>query len=216
MLSSNMLASSDFFTGAFPAQYGNAMSGVFDINLRQGNFDKHEHAFQAGLMGLAAASEGPLSKGSRSSYLLNYRYSTLAILNRLGLDLLGEQEDILFQDLSFKVKVPTKKLGAFSFWGLGGNSSYEYTPDPSFGEYEFDTEKQTTAIAGITNVAYISDDSYFETILSTSYNKLSNIYDSLKVRVLYEEDFIETQLRFSSFYNHKFSASNTMLSLIHI
>ncbi len=210
MLSTSVLANSDFFTGAFPAQYGNATSGIFDLSLRQGNFDKHEHAIQAGLLGVAAASEGPLAKNGRSSYLVNYRYSTLALLTELGLDILGEQEDINFQDLSFKVRVPTKKLGSFSFWGLGGKNSYRFLPDESIGDWENDREDQTTAVAGITNVFYVSDDSFFETIISGSYNKLTNLYDTLSFGTLEEANFIESQLRFSTFYNHKFSARHTL------
>ncbi|GAB4240697.1 MAG: carboxypeptidase-like regulatory domain-containing protein [Ekhidna sp.] len=210
MLSNNMLANSDFFTGAFPAQYGNATSGIFDLQLRQGNFDKHEHAVQAGLLGVAASSEGPISKEKRASYLFNYRYSTLAMLSAMGLDILGEQEDITFQDLSYKVRIPTKKLGSFSLWGLGGYNTYLFTPNRSQGEWENDTEDQTTGVAGITNVLYVSDESFFETILSASYSKLSNKYDSLNIRTLDQEDFIESQLRFSTYYNHKLSARHTL------
>jgi hypothetical protein len=222
MLSSNVLATSDFFTGAFPAQYGNATSGIFDLNLRKGNFDKHEHAFQAGLLGIAAASEGPISKDSRSSYLINYRYSTLGLLSALGLDILGEQENIDFQDLSFKVHVPTKKIGSFSIWGLGGNNSYEYKPNLTIVEedYELDTESQNTGIVGITNVFYVSDDSFFETIISASSATIKTQYDSVTrstanssefdITNVELADFEETQLRFSTFYNHKFSASHTL------
>ncbi|MEP1035472.1 TonB-dependent receptor [Ekhidna sp.] len=210
MLSNNMLANSDFFTGAFPAQYGNATSGIFDLQLRQGNFENHEHAVQAGLLGIAAASEGPISKNGRSSYLVNYRYSTLAMLTELGLDILGEQEDIAFQDLSFKMRIPTKNFGSFSLWGLGGRNTYRFLPNESNGDWENDTEEQNTGVAGITNVYYVSDDSYFETIISGSYNKLSNDYDSLEVRLLETSDFIESQLRFSTYFNHKFSAKHTL------
>ncbi len=210
MLSSNVLSNSDFFTGAFPAQYGNATSGVFDLNLRKGNFDKHEHGFQAGLLGIAATSEGPLSKKSRASYLFNYRYSTLAMLTDLGLDLFSEREEIVFQDLSFKVHLPTAKLGSFSIWGLGGKSTFTSVPDLSQGDTGFEDDEQTMGVAGITNVFYVSDDSFFETIFSTSYNKLSFNYDSLQQLVLDREVFIEDQMRFSSFYNHKFSARHTL------
>lgn len=210
MLSNNVLSNSDFFTGAFPAQYGNATSGIFDLQLRQGNFDIHEHAIQAGLLGIAAASEGPLSKNGRASYLVNYRYSTLALLTELGLDILGEQEDISFQDLSFKIRVPTKKLGSFSFWGLGGANSYRYLPNEAIGDTDNDRENQTTGVTGVTNVFYVSDDSFFETIFSASYNKLTYQYDSLDEGTLEKSDFIESQFRFSTFYNHKFSARHTM------
>lgn len=222
MLSSNVLANSDFFTGAFPAQYGNATSGIFDLNLRKGNFDKHEHAFQAGLLGIAAASEGPISKNSRASYLVNYRYSTLGLLTKLGLDILGEQEDIDFQDLSFKVHVPTKKIGSFSIWGLGGNNSYEYKPNLAIVEedYELDTESQNTGVMGVTNVLYVSDDSFFETIISASSSSIKTQYDSVTRSTTNSDefnitnvelaDFEETQIRFSTYYNHKLSASHTI------
>ncbi|MEQ8905451.1 TonB-dependent receptor [Ekhidna sp.] len=210
MLSNNMLANSDFFTGAFPAQYGNATSGIFDLQLRQGNFDNHEHAIQAGLLGVAAASEGPLSKSKRASYLFNYRYSTLALLTELGLDILGEEEDITFQDLSYKVRIPTKKLGSFSFWGLGGRNTYQFIPNESSDNWENDVESQNTGAAGVTNVFYVNEDSFFETIISGSYNQLMSNYDSLDVLTLESSDFIETQMRFSTYFNHKFSARHTM------
>ncbi len=210
MLSSNVLSNSDFFTGAFPAQYGNATSGVFDLNLRKGNFDKHEHGFQAGLLGIAATSEGPLAKESRASYLFNYRYSTLAMLTELGLKLFSENEEIVFQDLSFKVHVPTKKLGSFSIWGLGGKSTFTAVPDRSLGDFFFEDDNQTMGVAGITNIFYVSDDSFFETIVSASHNEIVFDLDSLRELVFEREDFVEDQLRFSSFFNHKFSARHTL------
>jgi len=210
MLSNNMLANSDFFTGAFPAQYGNATSGIFDLQLRQGNFENHEHTLQLGLLGAAAASEGPISKGGRSSYLVNYRYSTLALLTELGLDILGEQEDITFQDLSYKVKIPTKKYGSFSIWGLGGKNTYRFLPDIANGEFENESEDQQLGVAGVTNVFYVSDDSYFETIISGSFNQITNTYDSLEVLTYEEDDFIESQIRFSTYYNHKLSPKHTI------
>ena len=79
-----MLGSSDFYTGAFPAEYGNALSGVFDLNLRNGNNQEYEHIFQLGVLGVDFASEGPIKKGYGGSYLINYRYSTLSILNDLN------------------------------------------------------------------------------------------------------------------------------------
>src|SRR5688572_14992138 len=89
MLSVNMLDNSDFYTGAFPAEYGNALSGIFDMKLRKGNNEKREYAFQAGVLGVDFAAEGPFKKGYKGSYLANYRYSTLAILNSVGLKIAG-------------------------------------------------------------------------------------------------------------------------------
>ena len=95
-LSSQVLKNSDFFTGAFSSKYGNAVSGVFDMKLRNGNNQKNENVFQVGIMGIDFASEGPLSKKHKASYLFNYRYSTTGLLNLEG----GTMD---YQDLNFKL-----------------------------------------------------------------------------------------------------------------
>ncbi len=123
ILSSHTLGRSDFFTGAFPAEYGNALAGVFDIKLRSGNPHKREYAFQAGILGLDFSAEGPWIKGNESSYLFNYRYSTMGLLSHFNLT---PDQAILYQDLSFKNEFPTKN-GTFTFWGLGGiDKSYTH------------------------------------------------------------------------------------------
>ncbi len=210
MLSSNVLSNSDFFTGAFPAQYGNATSGIFDLNMRKGNFDKHEHSFQAGLLGLALASEGPLSKNSNSSYLVNYRYSTLALFDKVGLNILGDQEDVTFQDLSFKIHLATKKAGSFSIWGLAGNNTYTYIPDPVFDEPYSDRNVHNMGAMGITHVSYLSPNTYIESIVSLTGYNLDYQFDTLNVRTLETEDVAETTTRISSYVNHKFNAQNML------
>ncbi|MFO8028409.1 MAG: carboxypeptidase-like regulatory domain-containing protein [Cyclonatronaceae bacterium] len=118
IFSSQMLANSDFHTSAFPAEFGNALAGVFDMNLRTGNSTVHQHTFQAGTLGLDIASEGPVVSGSNASYLFNYRYSTLGLLT--DLNVIPTDQQFRYQDLSFKFNLPTRKAGTFSLWGLGG------------------------------------------------------------------------------------------------
>ncbi len=115
-ISSQMMANSDFYTGAFPAEFGNASSGVFDINLRQGNQEKRQYAFEAGLLGIGAMAQGPFSKHSESTYIVNYRNSTMALIAPL----LPDEAGVLkYQDLSFKTNFRTKNNGNFTFWGIG-------------------------------------------------------------------------------------------------
>lgn len=90
-LSSFVLGNSDFFTGAFPAEYSNALSGVFDMNMRNGNNQKWEHAFKVGVLGIDASSEGPFKKSYNGSYIINYRYSTLSLLSPLLPDAADEE-----------------------------------------------------------------------------------------------------------------------------
>lgn len=122
-LNNNLLATSDFYTGAFSAGYGDVLSGVYDVKLRQGNNEKFESTFGFGIAGTELTVEGPFKKGYKGSYLINYRYSTVSLLSKLGLfdELNGS---LNFQDAAFKVVLPTKKTGLFSFFGLGGISNF--------------------------------------------------------------------------------------------
>jgi hypothetical protein len=236
MLSSSVLSNSDFFTAAFPAQYGNATSGIFDLKLRNGNFEKREHSFQAGLLGIEASSEGPLSSKSNASYLFNYRYSTLGLFSALGINVLGDEENVNFQDLSFKLNLPTKKLGKFSVWGLGGHNTYAskfenfkdfkhdsvyaayYVPKYGAGQkgdsvhYFLGTENivQHMGVLGVTHTAYLGKDTYIESVASIMSQRFKYEYDSAQLRVLEIEDIAEQSFRFSTLLNHKFNAKNTL------
>lgn len=136
ILSAQMLGNMNFLSGAFPAGYANALAGVFDMNLRTGNNEKYEHVVQAGVIGLDLSSEGPLSKKSGSSYLFNYRYSFTGVLAQFGVDFGGEA--ISFQDFAVTLNFPTKKLGTFTLYGIGGASSNIFTPDEDPDNWESD------------------------------------------------------------------------------
>ncbi len=125
MLNNNVLAKSDFITSAFPAMYGNALSGVFDLTLRNGNDAKHEFLGQIGFNGFELGAEGPINKEAHSSYLVNYRYSTLEAFDRIGLEFGTGGAVPKYQDLSFKLNLPTRKAGLFAVFGFGGNSSID-------------------------------------------------------------------------------------------
>ncbi len=120
MLNNNVLANSDFFTGAFPAEYGNALSGVFDLRMRKGNNEKYEFMGQIGFNGAEGMAEGPISKKNKSSFLVNYRYSTLELFSLLGIEF-GTAAQPKYQDLSFKLHFPHEK-GVTSIFGVGGLS----------------------------------------------------------------------------------------------
>lgn len=138
LFSSQMLANSDFFTGAFPAEYGNALAGVFDMKLRNGNYEKREHTIQAGVLGIDLSSEGPIANGSDASYLFNYRYSTFGLLS--DLKIISTEQLFKYQDLSFKLNLPTKKAGIFSLWGIGGidNGTQPEQRDSTMWETDWD------------------------------------------------------------------------------
>jgi len=138
ILSAQMLDHTNFYSGAFPASYGNALSGVLDMNLRNGNADKIEYTAQASLIGLDVAAEGPLTKKHNSSFLANYRYSTVGLLSQLGVNF-GD-EAINFQDFSFNLNFDQKNGGSFGVFAFYGNSKNEFDHKEA-DEWEEDKDK---------------------------------------------------------------------------
>jgi hypothetical protein len=117
-LNSNVIGNSDFFTSTFNANYNNALSGVFDVKMRTGNNAKHENILQIGTVSEELTLEGPISRKSNSSYIVNYRYGFTSLVDKLNLiDTDGAHVD--FQDFSAKLMFPTKRAGTFSIFGLG-------------------------------------------------------------------------------------------------
>ena len=126
MVNNNVLDKSTFLTGAFPAMYGNAVSGVFDLQFRAGNADKREYVGQIGFNGFELGAEGPFKRGNRASYLINYRYSTPAVLQGLGFNFGTGSAVPYYQDLSMKLDFPTLRAGHFSVFALGGSSHIDF------------------------------------------------------------------------------------------
>ena len=218
ILSSNMLAKSDFYTGAFPAEYGNALSGVFDIKLRKGNKDKKEYAFRIGLIGIEASMEGPFKKGKGASYLLNYRNSTLSILNDLGIELVDNALPV-FQDLAFKVYIPSKKIGNFSIFGVGGLSKETEFKEGTLrngeiGKIEDESFSSDLGLIGLRHKYFINEKTFSESIISFSANQVTynraipNVSGEL-IRIN-NEDFVSRTGRFSTMLNHKFNARHLL------
>ncbi len=142
VISNQVMGNSDFYTGAFSSEYGNALSGVFDIKLRNGNNSKKENTFQAGIIGIDFSAEGPFSNSNDASYIVNYRYSTMGLIKSVLPDDVGVIE---YQDLCFKANFPTKKAGTFSLWGIAALDGQEMNVDEiASWESDFDREDSET------------------------------------------------------------------------
>lgn len=201
-ISTSLLSNSDFFTGAFPAEYGNASSGVFDIRLRKGNDTKREHSIQVGIQGVEASAEGPFSKNAKASYLINYRYSTLKILEELGLNIVSTATPN-FQDLGFKLFFPFKK-STLSVWGLGALSSSDYKVNPDHVQIE----KSDFYASGINLVSLLNPKMFWENIISFSGNR--NINSNAGTYFLTKVQNEYYTIRYSSQVNYKLSAVNSL------
>lgn len=124
IFSTSMLANSAFYTGAFPAEFGNAVAGVFDMKFRNGNNQRNEFTAQLGIQGAEFAAEGPFKKGYSGSYLFNVRVSTMGIIKSF-ISEMSDKQSIHYEDIAFKVNLPTRHTGTFTLWGIGGNSESE-------------------------------------------------------------------------------------------
>jgi len=209
-LNSQMLANSEFYTGAFAPEYGNALSGIFDLRLRKGNSDSYEHSFSLGVLGTDVTTEGPFSRAGKSSYLINYRYSTLALLSGLGvLDFGGIPE---YQDLSFKVFIPTRKAGIFSFFGLGGlnkiNAEYHLPENEEVVNEEYRQNGQL-GVAGVRHLINLNPKTYLSSTLAISNNGSENrSFRTFNSAALQEDQSLNTYnniVRLNATLSHKLS-----------
>ena len=214
-LSSQTMASSDFLTGAFPAEYGNGLSGVFDISMRTGNTDKAEYTIQAGLVGIDASAEGPFKKGGGSSYLFNYRYSTLGLLAPI----LPEEMGILtYQDLSFKLNFPSR-IGNFCVWGIG---AYDYQgknarTDSTEWENSDDSKdfsaRLTMGAAGISYKKILGPKTFLQATAAATQNGIKwsqSQYDSLMfMNPKHKVEDYRWNYTFTAYVNHKFGARHS-------
>lgn len=221
MLNSNTLSTSDFFTGAFPGEYGNATSGVFDLNLRNGNNQKHEFTLGIGLLGIEAAAEGYFSKKSKASFLINYRYSTLGLVQAMGLNPIGDALPT-YQDLSFKINVPTAKAGTFTLWGIGGDNVAYLNPEKDSLKWETGKDndgydaKAKMGVVGLSHRIIVTENSYLKTVVALSGQQSKSEYYELLATQNYDKAveganlFNRYSLRATTAYTHKFGAKNTL------
>ncbi len=218
MLNAATLGQSDFYTGAFTPEIGNALSGAFDLSFRAGSTTRREHAVQIGAMGVEAATEGPFRKGGPSSYLINYRYSTVALLESFtGLEGILP----LYQDAAVKLHFPTKHWGTFSVFGLGGYNSAtravekDSTRWAAGDNWGYD-ERGKTGIAGVSHQYFLGKDAYLKTVVSASYNGSAGTADTVSAREDYRSYEVErtgfdnAAYRASALYNQKVNARHAV------
>jgi hypothetical protein len=172
-LNTNLLKSSDFLTSAFPAEYGNATAGVFDLGFRNGNTQKRETTLQAGLItGLEATTEGPISKSKGSSYLVGYRYALAGVAQAVGIDI-GTTALPSYQDLSFNVSSRNSKLGKFSLFGILATSSINIEDGNSSSLYGNGAGHDLSSQIGIVGVKHfkqLNSKSYFSSNIGINYS----------------------------------------------
>ena len=227
IFSVSVLSNSDFFSGAFPSEYGNALAGVFDMRFRNGNQDKRQHTFRAGMLGLEFATEGPFSgtdkgqsgnMGKSGSYLMNYRYSTLGILNELGLYLVGDRVRNNFQDLSFNLYFPGKTgKSSIRVWGTGGLSFEEkITSEEKWRVFDDSVSYESgsdVGIIGVTHTLTTGKKSHLKTTVAGMAQRAfysRKLHDAADATTfLLDENYVQGKLALSTFFTQKMSLRTT-------
>ncbi len=185
MINNNLLTNSDFLTGAFPAEYGNALAGAFDLNMRSGNSHNHEFTGQIGMGGFELGAEGPLfntGNGQKASYLANVRVSTMEVMDALGSDVGTGGSIPEYKDMTFMLDIPGTKAGRFKVFGLWGKSYIE------LGRNIEDTAETSYTARG-TGVDFGSG----LMVLGASHTYFFNPKTRIKTTVSYQSTFSDTK-----------------------
>jgi len=223
MVNNNLLMDSDFLTGAFPAEFGNALAGVFDLNLRSGNSESHDFLGQIGFNGFELGAEGPMFKTSatqKASYLANFRYSTYGLMNALGVQAGTGAAMPQYTDFTFVVDLPGTKIGRWKLLGLWGKSSIEMGREPQdTAETQYNARGTATdfgshlAVIGLTHTYYFnprsrlfSTYSYQRTGAYTRIDSTTNNFESWVPQ--YRQEGQENKLSFSTQFKQKVNARN--------
>ncbi len=186
ILNNKTISHSDFMTGAFSGEYGNALSGVFDIRMRNGNRDRHEHTAQIGVFGLELMSEGPINKKKGSTYLAAYRYSTFAAFEAIDFKL-GTDAVPQYQDASFKLHFPMKNKASLDVWGVGGLSNIDivFSDDtvPTNDLYGLNDRDQyfttNTFTVGVTHKKFFENEWASKLTIAQSAQQINSIHEFL-------------------------------------
>lgn len=185
IINTNLIGRSDFFNGAFPAEYGNANAGIFDLHTKTANVEKREMWAALGWNGLEFGSEGPIIKGKGATYLVSYRHSIANLFYDIG-GTKGKQ--VAYQDLTFKLNFPNTKLGSWSIIGMGGKSSIalnemEYDDqDRIFSSYGEILDNQTsTGVLGVTNRLFPNKRTQIINVLAVTGNAVLNNVDTFSI-----------------------------------
>ncbi len=224
ILNNNLLTNSDFFTGAFPAEYGNALSGVFDLKMRNGNNRKYEFVGQVGFNGFEFGIEGPFSKKSNASFFIDYRYSTLALFKTLGLKSIVGSSVPDYQDITLKVNLPTKNAGKFVIFGIGGLSNIQlYDSEKDSTEFSFGLSGTDTdfgskmGVIGVYHLYYFNSSTRLKTNFSVQGVNSTIALDSINKQLetkkqYYRSKLGENKYSLSTHLLKKFGAKNMLVS----
>lgn len=131
ILNADLIREVQFYTGAFPADKGGALSSVMDIRLRDGNAD--DNSFKATLGASEVSLSGSGHFGGNTTYLFSVRQSYLQLLFKvLGLPFLPN-----YIDGQFKIKTRLSDRDEIVLLGLTGIDRMKLNTDEKGEDAEY-------------------------------------------------------------------------------
>jgi len=231
VLNNKFLSNSDFFTGAFPAEFGNSIAGVFDLKMRNGNADKFEGTAQLGFLGTEWTLEAPISKEKKSSFMGMYRYSTLQLFDFMGINI-GSDAIPKYQDGAFRLNFPGKNGSSIAVFGVGGLSDIDIVlsdadapNDETFLYGDNDRDQYFGSKMGVLGIAAtkpINESAYLKTVLSASHQEVNSKHDRIYRRTVNDKfvvdslpailayEFSESKISLSNIINKRFNPKTTL------
>ena len=169
-----LLRNSDFMHGIYPAEYGNAIGGILDVSLREGNYDTYEGSVKVGIFGIETFAEGPLDKKGKASFIVGGRFNPISFFRGQLPGALGKFPRTT--DFSFKVTTHIKK-DKITVFGLGGFSdSYydasELDTNEIASQYPHDSKRvKTYLLGGVSYRKFLPQRGYIHTAIGANYNR---------------------------------------------
>jgi hypothetical protein len=144
--------------------------------------------------------------------VFNYRYSTLALL----MNILPTEEVVSYQDLSFKVHVPTRRFGRFAAWGIGGHDAITELEERDPVEWAYEADRQNSGITidvgatGLTHDVGVGTSGHLRTSLALAASRpaweLKRLDDQLDLQDQFAVDYTDVRLTAGSQLNYKLGA----------
>ncbi len=123
IINADFIKSVDFYSGSFPANRYNALSGILDFKLKEGNKEKINYQAALGASEASFTIDGPM--GDKSSYIFSVRRSYLQLLfSALKLPFLPT-----FNDYQFKLKTNFDKRNQLTIISLGSLDHFALNTD---------------------------------------------------------------------------------------
>ncbi|MEG0560506.1 MAG: TonB-dependent receptor [Muribaculaceae bacterium] len=200
IINADLIREVKFYTGAFPANRGNALSSVLDFKLRDGGLDHNSLKATVGASDFSLASTGHL--GKKTTYLVSVRQSYLQLLFKMiGLPFLPT-----FTDAQFKIKTTFDRNNELTILGVGGidnmklntsltdeKSEYLLSYLPKIKQETFTLGASYKHYAGINSQTVVLSHSYLNNRNTKYHNNDESLEENLMLKLNSREQ--ETKLR---------------------